>query len=176
PRGERGGHRAAHHALLSEGKQQFVAAHPTRSPGGEDDARHRGCVALSGHDTPGSASVVPSSSAAKRPGRRRAEAVTHRTGGHPTRALQQQTLNVSYSRAVRVVNVQTRLTVEGRPTREGNVRIGVPRETLEGERRVALMPDAVSRLVRAGVEVVVEAGAGAAAFAPDEAYAKAGAQ
>ncbi len=56
------------------------------------------------------------------------------------------------------------------------MRIGVPRETLEGERRVALMPDAVSRLVKAGVEVAVEAGAGTAAFAPDEAYGKAGAQ
>ena len=36
------------------------------------------------------------------------------------------------------------------------MRIGVPRETLEGERRVALVPDAVSRLVKAGVEVAVE--------------------
>ena len=44
------------------------------------------------------------------------------------------------------------------------MRIGVPRETLEGERRVALVPDAVSRLVKAGVEVVVELGAGVEAF------------
>ncbi len=44
------------------------------------------------------------------------------------------------------------------------MRIGVPRETLEGERRVALVPDAVSRLVKSGVEVVVEHGAGLSAF------------
>jgi H+-translocating NAD(P) transhydrogenase subunit alpha len=56
------------------------------------------------------------------------------------------------------------------------MRIGVPQESLDGERRVALLPDAVSRLVKAGVEVAVEHGAGAAAFAPDEAYAQAGAR
>jgi H+-translocating NAD(P) transhydrogenase subunit alpha len=56
------------------------------------------------------------------------------------------------------------------------MRIGVPRETLEGERRVALVPDAVSRLVKAGVEVAVEVGAGLGAFVSDDAYAKAGAQ
>src|SRR5450631_2236352 len=56
------------------------------------------------------------------------------------------------------------------------MRIGVPRETLEGERRVALVPDAVSRLVKAGVEVAVDPGAGLGAFVSDEAYAKAGAR
>jgi NAD(P) transhydrogenase subunit alpha len=56
------------------------------------------------------------------------------------------------------------------------MRIGVPRETLEGERRVALVPDAVSRLVKSGVEVAVEHGAGLGAFVSDEAYATAGAR
>src|SRR5277367_6891555 len=56
------------------------------------------------------------------------------------------------------------------------MRIGVPRETLEGERRVALVPDAVSRLVKAGVEVTVESGAGLGAFVSDDAYAKSGAR
>jgi NAD(P) transhydrogenase subunit alpha len=55
------------------------------------------------------------------------------------------------------------------------VRIGVPRETAPGERRVALVPDGVSRLVAAGLEVVVERSAGAAASVPDDAYREAGA-
>ncbi|MDQ1626168.1 MAG: H+-translocating transhydrogenase subunit alpha [Actinomycetota bacterium] len=55
------------------------------------------------------------------------------------------------------------------------MRVGVPVETRPGERRVALVPDAVPRLVAAGLEVVVEAGAGRHAFASDEAYAEAGA-
>ena len=55
------------------------------------------------------------------------------------------------------------------------MRIGVPRETASRERRVALMPAAVSRFVKAGVEVVVEQGAGASAFVPDSQYTDAGA-
>jgi NAD(P) transhydrogenase subunit alpha len=55
------------------------------------------------------------------------------------------------------------------------MRIGVPRETVPGERRVALVPDAVRRLVAAEHEVVVEPGAGVTAGSPDEAYVAAGA-
>jgi H+-translocating NAD(P) transhydrogenase subunit alpha len=55
------------------------------------------------------------------------------------------------------------------------VRIGVPRELEPGERRVALVPDAVSRLSAAGFDVVVEPGAGVAAAFPDAAYTEAGA-
>ncbi len=51
--------------------------------------------------------------------------------------------------------------------------VGVPRETLPGETRVALTPDAVSKLK--GLQVVVEKGAGGGAGIPDDAYAKAGA-
>jgi H+-translocating NAD(P) transhydrogenase subunit alpha len=53
------------------------------------------------------------------------------------------------------------------------VRIGVPRELEPGERRVALVPDAISRL--AGFDVIVEPGAGVEASFPDEAYREAGA-
>ncbi|WP_030422824.1 MULTISPECIES: Re/Si-specific NAD(P)(+) transhydrogenase subunit alpha [unclassified Streptomyces] len=53
--------------------------------------------------------------------------------------------------------------------------IGVPRETAAGERRVALVPKVVERLRAAGLGVVVEAGAGAGALIPDDAYAQAGA-
>ena len=56
------------------------------------------------------------------------------------------------------------------------MRIGVPKEVGEGERRVALVPDAVRRLVADGVEVAVETGAGTAAGFRDEEYAEAGAQ
>jgi NAD(P) transhydrogenase subunit alpha len=55
------------------------------------------------------------------------------------------------------------------------VRIGVPRELEPGERRVALVPDAVSRLAAGGFEVVVQPGAGAEASFPDEGYREAGA-
>jgi NAD(P) transhydrogenase subunit alpha len=53
--------------------------------------------------------------------------------------------------------------------------VGVVKETAPRERRVALDPDGVTRLVSAGCEVLIETGAGAAAWFPDTAYADAGA-
>jgi len=53
--------------------------------------------------------------------------------------------------------------------------IGVVGETTPGERRVALVPDVAARLRRAGMEVLIEAGAGARAKFTDGAYAGAGA-
>jgi NAD(P) transhydrogenase subunit alpha len=55
------------------------------------------------------------------------------------------------------------------------MRIGVPRETAPGERRVALVPESCKKLKQAGYEITVEAGAGAAAGYPDEAYRAVGA-
>jgi NAD(P) transhydrogenase subunit alpha len=55
------------------------------------------------------------------------------------------------------------------------VRIGVPKETAPGERRVALVPEAVTRLASNGFDVVVESGAGAAAAFLDDTYTEAGA-
>jgi NAD(P) transhydrogenase subunit alpha len=54
--------------------------------------------------------------------------------------------------------------------------IGVPKESADGERRVALVPDVVGRLVKKGLDVVVEAGAGAAAFHSDAEYEAQGAR
>ncbi len=54
--------------------------------------------------------------------------------------------------------------------------IGVPRETLPGERRVAALPETVRSLVQAGYTVGVEAGAGRGALAGDDAYREAGAE
>jgi H+-translocating NAD(P) transhydrogenase subunit alpha len=54
--------------------------------------------------------------------------------------------------------------------------IGVVLESAEGERRVALSPDGVQRLKKAGHEVLVETGAGAAAWFPDSEYEAAGAR
>ncbi|NKY56737.1 Re/Si-specific NAD(P)(+) transhydrogenase subunit alpha [Nocardia flavorosea] len=54
-------------------------------------------------------------------------------------------------------------------------RVGVVRETAAGERRVALVPKIIPALVKQGVEVVVEAGAGQSALIPDTAYTAAGA-
>jgi NAD(P) transhydrogenase subunit alpha len=56
------------------------------------------------------------------------------------------------------------------------VRIGVPRELEPGERRVALVPDVVSRLSAGGFDVAIERGAGTAASFPDEAYRETGAE
>ncbi|MEX0674993.1 MAG: Re/Si-specific NAD(P)(+) transhydrogenase subunit alpha [Gaiellaceae bacterium] len=55
------------------------------------------------------------------------------------------------------------------------MRVGVPKETAPGERRVALVPDAVQKLVQKGHEVVVEKGAGAEASFADADYEAAGA-
>ena len=55
------------------------------------------------------------------------------------------------------------------------MRIGVPQETIEGERRVALVPDVVRKLTGNGHEVVVEAGLGEGALLPDEVFTEAGA-
>jgi len=56
------------------------------------------------------------------------------------------------------------------------MRIGVPRETAAGERRVALVPEIVGKLVPAGFEVLVQRGAGVDASFPDAAYEQAGAR
>ena len=56
------------------------------------------------------------------------------------------------------------------------MRIGVPRESRPRETRVAATPKTVGQLVGLGYDVVVEAGAGAAASFSDEAYAAAGAR
>ena len=61
------------------------------------------------------------------------------------------------------------------------MQIGVPKETAEGERRVALVPEVVRKLSggsdeSGGLEVVVERGAGAGALIPDAQYEEAGAR
>jgi len=54
--------------------------------------------------------------------------------------------------------------------------VGVPRESFPGERRVALIPGVVPNLVKAGLEVIVEAGAGSEARYPDADYVNKGAK
>ncbi|NMA60797.1 MAG: NAD(P) transhydrogenase subunit alpha [Firmicutes bacterium] len=53
--------------------------------------------------------------------------------------------------------------------------IGVPKEILAGERRVAATPETVTSFVKGGAKVLIETGAGLGAFFSDEAYAEAGA-
>jgi NAD(P) transhydrogenase subunit alpha len=55
------------------------------------------------------------------------------------------------------------------------VKVVVPKEIEQGERRVALVPDTAKMLVAAGLQVSVESGAGAAAFLTDAQYEQAGA-
>jgi NAD(P) transhydrogenase subunit alpha len=54
--------------------------------------------------------------------------------------------------------------------------VGVPKETIPGERRVALIPDLVPKLTKVGLKVLLEPGAGAAAGFPDAAYVDKGAR
>jgi NAD(P) transhydrogenase subunit alpha len=54
--------------------------------------------------------------------------------------------------------------------------VGVPRESFPGERRVALVPAVIPNLLKAGLEVVVEAGAGVEAGFPDAEYQARGAR
>jgi NAD(P) transhydrogenase subunit alpha len=54
--------------------------------------------------------------------------------------------------------------------------VGVPRETFPGERRVALVPAVLPTLAKAGLQIVVEAGAGVQAGYPDADYASKGAK
>jgi H+-translocating NAD(P) transhydrogenase subunit alpha len=55
------------------------------------------------------------------------------------------------------------------------MKIGVARETAAGERRVALVPEALAKLQAAGIDVLVERGAGLGANIPDSAFTDAGA-
>src|SRR5271166_2834560 len=55
------------------------------------------------------------------------------------------------------------------------MKVAVVKETGPGERRVALVPEAVSKMRSAGHEILVETGAGAGAFFPDETFSAAGA-
>ncbi len=56
------------------------------------------------------------------------------------------------------------------------VTIAVPKERAPGERRVALVPEVVARLVKQGARVRVERGAGEGAYYPDALYREAGAE
>ena len=55
------------------------------------------------------------------------------------------------------------------------MRIAVPKEIKAGEKRVALVPDIISKLTKAGLEVVIESGAGVNAQAADQEFKTAGA-
>ncbi|MGA2828482.1 MAG: Re/Si-specific NAD(P)(+) transhydrogenase subunit alpha [Streptosporangiaceae bacterium] len=55
------------------------------------------------------------------------------------------------------------------------MKVAVLKENAPGERRVALVPETVPKLMAAGAEVLVESGAGEEAWFPDSAYAQAGA-
>lgn len=61
-------------------------------------------------------------------------------------------------------------------SRPAGITIGIPREIVAGENRVSMIPDAVGRLVKRGNPVLVEEGAGAAAFFLDDQYTAAGAE
>ena len=54
------------------------------------------------------------------------------------------------------------------------MKVAIPKETAEGERRVALVPDTATKLIGAGLQVSIQAGAGASAYLTDSAYQAAG--
>ena len=55
------------------------------------------------------------------------------------------------------------------------MRVAVPREIRDGEKRVALVPDIINKLTKLGYDVVIESGAGVHAQATDELFTAAGA-
>ena len=55
------------------------------------------------------------------------------------------------------------------------MKVAVAKETAPGERRVALVPEAMAKLRAAGVEVLVETGAGDGAWLSDDVFTEAGA-
>jgi len=78
------------------------------------------------------------------------------------------------SKSIRRINtVRSRYAASGTPY--ANVNIGVPKESLEGENRVALTPEGVGKLKKMNFNVQIESGAGANASYSDAAYADAGA-
>ncbi|TME99522.1 MAG: Re/Si-specific NAD(P)(+) transhydrogenase subunit alpha [Chloroflexi bacterium] len=54
------------------------------------------------------------------------------------------------------------------------MKVAIPKETAAGERRVALVPDTATKLIAAGLQVSVQAGAGASAYLADSVYQAAG--
>jgi len=54
------------------------------------------------------------------------------------------------------------------------MKIGVPKEIHDGEKRVATTPDAAEKIIKLGFEMYVETGAGAAANISDDAYREVG--
>jgi len=66
--------------------------------------------------------------------------------------------------------------VDGRGKDWSRVIVGVSKESYPGERRVALVPVVIPNLIKAGLEVVVESGAGEQAGYPDTAYTEKGAK
>jgi len=56
------------------------------------------------------------------------------------------------------------------------MRVGVPKETFPGERRVAISPASLPALTKSGIEVLLQAGAGETAGYPDSAYEVKGAK
>ncbi len=56
------------------------------------------------------------------------------------------------------------------------MKVGIPKEVLTNENRVAATPETVGKMIKGGMEVLVEAGAGDASYMPDGEYQKAGAR
>jgi len=73
-------------------------------------------------------------------------------------------------------NAETAVLPDRHGKDDSRVIVGVPKETYPGERRVALVPAVVPNLVKAGLEVIVEAGAGEQAGYPDAIYVEKGAK
>src|SRR6478736_5858688 len=60
--------------------------------------------------------------------------------------------------------------------KDESVIVGVPKETYPGELRVALVPAVIPNVTKAGMEVIIETGAGEQAGYPDAAYVEKGAK
>ena len=104
--------------------------------------------------------------AGDRPGALREAAATRRgsaqeLGVAPDAAFQQAVAAIRARRTTDLTAPRSAGNYSDPPRRpESRMRIGVPKETAPGERRVALVPESCKKLMQAGYEVAIEAGAG----------------
>jgi len=75
-----------------------------------------------------------------------------------------------------IQNLAIQLLLNNSNNKGDCMKIGIPREIHEGEKRVATTPESAEKIIKMGFEVSVESGAGAGADISDEAYKEVGVQ
>ena len=90
--------------------------------------------------------------------------------------MSEQEKKIHIPRELTEGQIHTQTETLERSKRPDSLFIGIPREIVPEENRVALIPSSVSNLVNHGHRIVIESGAGEKAYYPDHEYAEAGAE